>query len=72
MVLAVIVAVLAVGIKDLIKSIIAFLVMCVFIAILYYGMGAPYASLFQFLIYAGAVSVLLIVTVHTIRRRRMT
>jgi len=68
--LAVLAAILAVEAKDLIRSIIAFLTMCVFVAIIYYAMGAVYASVFQLLIYAGAVSVLLIVTVHTIRRRR--
>jgi len=68
--LAVLAAILAVEAKDLIRSIIAFLVMCVFVAIIYYAMGAVYASVFQLLIYAGAVSVLLAVTVHTIRRRR--
>ncbi len=68
--LAVLAAILAVEAKDLIRSIIAFLIMCVFVAIIYYAMGAVYASVFQLLIYAGAVSVLLAVTVHTIRRRR--
>jgi len=68
--LAVLAAILAAEAKDLIRSIIAFLTMCVFVAIIYYAMGAVYASVFQLLIYAGAVSVLLIVTVHTIRRRR--
>lgn len=63
-------AILAVEAKDLIRSIMAFLIMCIFVAIIYYAMGAIYASVFQLLIYAGAVSVLLIVTVHTIRRRR--
>jgi NADH:ubiquinone oxidoreductase subunit 6 (subunit J) len=68
--LAVLAAILAVEAKELIRSIIAFLIMCVFVAIIYYAMGAVYASVFQLLIYAGAVSVLLIVTVHTIKRRR--
>jgi len=63
-------AIFAVEAKDLIRSVIAFLIMCVFVAIIYYVMGALYASVFQLLIYAGAVSVLLIVTVHTIKRRR--
>lgn len=69
-ILAVLAAILAVEAKELIRSIIAFLIMCVFVAIIYYAMGAVYASVFQLLIYAGAVSVLLIVTVHTIKRRR--
>jgi len=68
--LTVLAAILAVEAKDLIRSIMAFLIMCIFVAIIYYAMGAVYASVFQLLIYAGAVSVLLIVTVHTIRRRR--
>ncbi len=68
--LALLAAILAVEAKDLVRSIIAFLIMCVFVAVIYYAMGAFYASVFQLLIYAGAVSVLLIVTVHTIKRRR--
>jgi len=69
--LTILMALLAVESKDLVKCIIAFSVMCVLIAIIYYVMGAFYASIFQLLIYAGAVSVLLAVTVHTIRRRRV-
>lgn len=68
--LAVLTAILAVEAKDLMRSIIAFLIMCILVAIIYYAMGAVYASVFQLLIYAGAVSVLLVVTVHTIKRRR--
>lgn len=71
MFLTILMALFAVEAKDLVKCIIAFSVMCVFIAIIYYLMGAVYASVFQLLVYAGAVSVLLAVTVHTIRRRRV-
>ena len=70
LILIVFTAVLAVESRDLIRSVVAFATMCVFVAIAYYVMGATYASVFQLLIYAGAVSVLLVVTVHTIRRRR--
>ena len=70
--LAILTAIFAVESKDLIKSIIAFSAMSVFVAILYYIMGALYASVFQLLVYAGAVTVLFAVTVHTIRRRRTT
>ena len=68
--LAILTAIFAVESKDLVKSIIAFCVMSVFVAVLYYAMGAPYVSVFQLLVYAGAVTVLFAVTVHTIRRRR--
>lgn len=63
-------AIFAVESKNLVRCIIAFSAMSVFVAIIYYLMGASYASVFQLLIYAGAVSVLLAVTEHTIRRRR--
>lgn len=69
--LTILTALLAVESKDLMKSAIAFSIMCVFIAAIYYAVGAFYASIFQLLIYAGAVSVLLAVTIHTIRRRRV-
>jgi len=68
--LAILTAIFAVESKDLVKSVIAFSAMSVFVAILYYIMGALYASVFQLLVYAGAVTVLFAVTVHTIRRRR--
>ncbi|MCS7139939.1 MAG: NADH-quinone oxidoreductase subunit J [Candidatus Nezhaarchaeota archaeon] len=68
--LAILTAIFAVEAKDLVKSVIAFSAMSVFVATLYYVMGAFYASIFQLLIYAGAVTVLFAVTVHMIRRRR--
>ncbi|MEM0083238.1 MAG: hypothetical protein QXQ03_03815 [Candidatus Nezhaarchaeales archaeon] len=70
--LTILTALFAVESKDLVKSIIAFSIMCILVAMIYYVMGAFYASVFQLLVYAGAVSVLLAVTVHTIRRRRVT
>ncbi|MDH5815436.1 MAG: NADH-quinone oxidoreductase subunit J [Candidatus Nezhaarchaeota archaeon] len=70
--LTILTALFAVESKDLVKSIIAFSIMCILVAMIYYVMGAFYASVFQLLVYAGAVSVLLAVTVHIIRRRRVT
>ncbi|MEM1901481.1 MAG: hypothetical protein QW055_05105 [Candidatus Nezhaarchaeales archaeon] len=70
--LTILTALFAVESKDLVKSIIAFSIMCILVAMIYYVMGAFYASVFQLLVYAGAVSVLLAVTVRIIRRRRVT
>ncbi|MDI9619569.1 MAG: NADH-quinone oxidoreductase subunit J [Candidatus Nezhaarchaeota archaeon] len=68
--LAILSALFAVESEDLFKSIIAFSAMSVFVGILYYVMGAFYASVFQLLVYAGAVTVLFAVTIHMIKRRR--
>lgn len=66
--LLIITSILAVESKDIIVSIGQFVIMSIFLAITFYNLGAPYIAVFQLLIYAGAVSILLLATIHTIKR----
>jgi NADH-quinone oxidoreductase subunit J len=61
-------AFLAVRFERLIRSILAFLSMSVFLALLFLVLNAPYVAIFQLLIYAGAVVILILITLHTIKR----
>jgi len=61
-------AFLAVRFERLIHSILAFLSMSVFLALLFLVLNAAYATIFQLLIYAGAVVILILITLHTIKR----
>jgi NADH-quinone oxidoreductase subunit J len=61
-------SILAIELKDILKAIVAFCIMSIILAIIFYALGAPYVAVFQLLIYAGAVTVLLLAAIHTIRR----
>ncbi|MCX8204157.1 MAG: NADH-quinone oxidoreductase subunit J [Candidatus Nezhaarchaeota archaeon] len=50
------------------RAIAAFLIMSIAIAVLFFLLGAYIAAFFQMLIYAGAVVVLFLVTLHTVKR----
>ncbi|MEM3506291.1 MAG: NADH-quinone oxidoreductase subunit J [Candidatus Bathyarchaeia archaeon] len=65
--LLIISSILAIELKDIIKAIMAFCVMSIILAIIFYVLGAPYVAIFQLLIYAGAITVLLLAAIHTIR-----
>jgi NADH:ubiquinone oxidoreductase subunit 6 (subunit J) len=43
-----------------------FAVFNVSISMIYYLLGAPFVAVFQLLVYAGAVTVLFLVTLHTL------
>lgn len=58
-------AIAAAEIKDLTKAILAFTSMSVFLAAIFYILGAPYVAIFQLSIYAGAVTVMLLAALHT-------
>ncbi len=64
----IIAAVFATQVKDITRAIIAFTVMNVLIAAMFYVLGAPYIAAFQLLVYAGAVTVLFLAAIHTMRR----
>ncbi len=66
--LTVICAFIAVEAKKILHAIVAFLFMSVLLAVLFFMLEAYYAAVFQLLIYAGAVVVLLLVSFHTIKR----
>ena len=56
--IAVIFALLAVKVKNIIHALLFFALMSVSIAALYFYLNAPYVGVFQLMIYAGAVVVL--------------
>jgi len=62
-------ALLAVEIKNLIYATLAFAIMGVFLGVIYFLLLAPYVAAFQLIIYAGAVTVLLLATISFIGRR---
>jgi NADH-quinone oxidoreductase subunit J len=64
----IIAAVFATQVKDITRAIVAFTVMNVMIAAMFYVLGAPYIGAFQLLVYAGAVTVLFLAAIHTMRR----
>ncbi|MHA1237709.1 MAG: NADH-quinone oxidoreductase subunit J family protein [Candidatus Odinarchaeia archaeon] len=62
-------ALAAVELKNLIYAALAFAVMGVFLGAIYFLLLAPYVAVFQLIIYAGAVTVLLLATITLIGRR---
>jgi len=66
-ILLIISSILAIELKDIIKAIIAFCIMSIFLAIIFYALGAPYVAVFQLLIYVGAVTILLLAAIHTLK-----
>lgn len=50
------------------KAVAAFLIMSIALAALFAVLGAYVAAFFQMLIYAGAVVVLFLIALHTVRR----
>ena len=65
-ILAVFAAIISIESKDIIRSILYFLLFNIVVAVIIYLLGAPYVAIFQLLIYAGGVSVLFLATLHTI------
>jgi NADH-quinone oxidoreductase subunit J len=64
--LAVFAAIISIESKDIVRSILYFLLFNIVVAVIIYLLGAPYVAIFQLLIYAGGVSVLFLATLHTI------
>jgi NADH-quinone oxidoreductase subunit J len=54
--------------KDLVRSAIAFSIMAVILAVIFYLLNAPLVAVFQLAIYAGAITVLFLAAIHTLRR----
>lgn len=61
-------AFLTVELRDLLKASICLCGTCVTIAASFWLLSAPYVSVFQLLIYSGAVNVLFVVTVMLTKR----
>ncbi len=68
--LAIIFAVIAVELKRLDHAVISFALMNFILGIIFYLLYAPWVAVFQWLIYAGAIVVLLLVTVSFTRKAR--
>jgi NADH:ubiquinone oxidoreductase subunit 6 (subunit J) len=66
--LTLITAFLAVKLERLIHSVVSFLFMSILTALLFLTLNAPYATVFQLLVYAGAVVILILITLHAIKR----
>jgi len=64
--LAIALSFLTVEIEDLFKASIAFCLTEVSLAVVFYLVGAPLVAVFQLVIYAGSVTVLFLVALHTI------
>jgi NADH-quinone oxidoreductase subunit J len=67
-ILTIIAAIFAARVKNLTRGIIAFAAMNILVAVMFYVLGAPYVAVFQLLVYAGAVTVLFLAALHTMRR----
>jgi len=59
----------ATQVRDITRAIVAFTIMNIMVAAMFYVLGAPYIAAFQLLVYAGAVTVLFLAAIHTMRRR---
>jgi NADH-quinone oxidoreductase subunit J len=62
-------AILTVELKDLLYAVIALAAMSVSLGALFWLLSAPYAAVFQILIYAGATVVLLVAAVMLTSRK---
>lgn len=61
--LIIVFSILTVEVKNLFRATLIFAVMCISIAILFWMLGAYYVAVFQLLIYAGAMIVMLLAVV---------
>jgi len=65
--LTILTAIAAIEIKDLIRAVISFSIMNALFALMFFVLGAPLVAVFQLAVYAGAVTVLFLAAIHTIR-----
>jgi len=68
---SIVAALIAVEVKDILRALIGFVILSISLSIAFYLLGAPYVSVFQLAIYAGAVVVLFLTALHTMRRVRL-
>ncbi|HML03268.1 MAG TPA: NADH-quinone oxidoreductase subunit J [Candidatus Bathyarchaeia archaeon] len=69
MVIAIVLALATVELRDILHAIISFCGMCITIGALYWLLDAPYVAVFQLLIYAGAIVALFTATVMLTTRK---
>jgi NADH-quinone oxidoreductase subunit J len=65
---SIVAALIAVEVKDILRALIGFVILSISLSIAFYLLGAPYVSVFQLAIYAGAVVVLFLTALHTMKR----
>lgn len=70
-VLIVVFAVLAMELRNLVYAIISLCAFSVVIAIVFMFLNAPYVAVFQLAIYAGAITVLFLITIMLTRREEV-
>jgi NADH-quinone oxidoreductase subunit J len=68
---SIVAALIAVEVKDILRALIGFVILSISLSIVFYLLGAPYVSVFQLAIYAGAVVVLFVTALHTMRRVKL-
>jgi len=72
MILALILAILTVELKDILYSILSFCGMCIVLGVIFWILNAPYVAVFQMLVYAGAIVAMFIAAVMlTTRKERL-
>jgi len=72
MILALVLAVLTVELKDILYSILSFCGMCIVLGVIFWILNAPYVAVFQMLVYAGAIVAMFIAAVMlTTRKERL-
>ncbi|MCP8309330.1 MAG: NADH-quinone oxidoreductase subunit J [archaeon] len=62
-------AFLVIEVKDLLRALALFIIMSSILSVIFYFLNAPYIAVFQLAIYAGAIAVLFLATLHTMRGR---
>lgn len=67
----IILAFLVIEVKDLLRALALFIIMSSLLSVIFYILGAPYIAVFQLAIYAGAIAVLFLATLHTTKGRVM-
>jgi NADH:ubiquinone oxidoreductase subunit 6 (subunit J) len=69
MCLTVILAILTIELKNILYAVISFCGMCTAIGAIYWLLNAPYVSVFQLLIYAGAIVTIFLAAVMLTTRK---
>ncbi|MGQ9718281.1 MAG: NADH-quinone oxidoreductase subunit J [Nitrososphaerales archaeon] len=67
--LLIILAFLVIEVKDLLRALAIFIIMSSVLSVIFYILSAPFIAVFQLAIYAGAIAVLFLATLHTTKGR---
>jgi NADH-quinone oxidoreductase subunit J len=69
MVLTIVLAIMTVELKNILYAVISFCGMCTAIGAIYWLLNAPYVSVFQLLIYAGAIVTIFLAAIMLTTRK---